>query len=209
MIRIDPAKRYVYIKFNDEECMNKVLQDSEGCLEYKHDNGVITQVLIEVAGLGTKRVRIASLPPEVKEIDIRACMSQYGEVEMRLKKHLLSHLNISSNDALITYDGQPQTCYRCNEVGHQGQECPRGKRLAASIHMQSNQTWVDIVSSRIQEHSPDVSAFQTPLPSDNKTKRQNIFIDETSDKKHMSTTHDLHNETDGRSTAQGPKHIQH
>jgi len=60
--------------------MNKVLHNSEGHLEYKHDNGVITQVLIELAGLGTKRVRIASLPPDVKEIDVRACMSQYGEV---------------------------------------------------------------------------------------------------------------------------------
>jgi len=38
MIQIDGAKRCVYIKFNDEEFMNKVLQDSEGRLEYKHDN---------------------------------------------------------------------------------------------------------------------------------------------------------------------------
>jgi len=114
---------------------------------------------------------------------------------MRLKKHLPSHLNISGNDALITYDAQPQTCYKCNEVGHQRQEYPKDKRLAASIHTQSNH----IVSSRVQEHSPDVSAFQNPLPSDNKTKRQNTFIDETPDKKRMSTIHDLHNETDGRS----------
>ena len=40
--------------------MNKVLQDSEGRLEYKHENGVITQVLIEVAGLGTQKVRVTS-----------------------------------------------------------------------------------------------------------------------------------------------------
>ena len=127
-------------------------------------------------------MRIASLPPEVKEIDMPACMPNYGEVksvrdelwnssyrykvfngvrivEMRLKKHLPSHLNISGNDALITYDGQPQTCYRCNEIVHQRQECPKGKRLAACIHTQSNQTCADIVSSRIQEHSPDVPAF--------------------------------------------------
>ena len=120
-------------------------------------------------------------------------------VEMRLKKHLPSHLNIPGNDALITYDGQRQTCYRCNEISHQSQECPRGKRFAAYIHMQSNQTWTDIVSSRIQEHSPDVPVFQKPLPSENKTKRQNIFIGETPDKKRMSTTYDLQDETDGRS----------
>jgi len=55
IIQVDGAKRYVYIKFDDEECMNKFLQDSEGRLEYKHDNAVITQVLIELAGLGTKK----------------------------------------------------------------------------------------------------------------------------------------------------------
>ena len=70
--------------------------------------------------------------------------------------------------------------------------------MVASIHKQSNQTWADIVSSRIQEHSPDLSAFQNPLSIDDKTTRQSTFIDKTPDKNHMSTTPDLHNETDGR-----------
>jgi len=70
--------------------------------------------------------------------------------------------------------------------------------MVTSIHKQSNQTWAYIVSSRIQEHSPKVSAFQNPLSSDDKTKRQSTFIDETPDKNHMSTTPDLHKEIDGR-----------
>jgi len=36
-------------------------------------------------------------------------------VEMKLKLHLPSHMAIAGNDALISYDGQPPTCYRCNE----------------------------------------------------------------------------------------------
>jgi len=222
MIQIDPVKRYVYIKFKEEDCMNKVLQDSEGRLEYKHDNGEITQVIIEVAGLGIKRVRITRLPPEITESDIRAYMTQYGEVksvrdelwnsayrykvyngvriaDMKLKKHIPSHLNILGYDAMIAYGGQPQTCYRCNEVGHQRQECPRGKRVAATTHTQPNTTWADIISSRIQAHSPDIPTVQNPLSSGNKTKRQHTFTDETPDKEYMSGTHDLQNETDGKS----------
>ena len=222
MIQFDPVKRYVCIKFKEEDCMNKVLQDSEGRLEYKHDNGEITQVTIEVAGYGTKRLRITRLPPEITESDVRAYMTQYGEVksvrdelwnsayrykvfngvriaDMKLKKHIPSHLNILGYDALIAYDGQPQTCYRCNEVGHQRQECPRGKRVAATTHTQPVKTWADIVSSRIQAHSPDIPTVQNPPSSGNKTKRQHALTDETPDKEYMSGTHDLQDETDGKS----------
>jgi len=31
--------------------------------------------------MGTKKITIASLPPEVKQNEIRASMSRYGEVE--------------------------------------------------------------------------------------------------------------------------------
>jgi len=75
----------------------------------------------------SKKVRIANLPPETKEYDIRASLSKYGEVrnirdeiwasvysykvyngikiaDMWLKQHLPSHMLISGNDALILYD---------------------------------------------------------------------------------------------------------
>jgi hypothetical protein len=35
--------------------------------ECKHQNGEITQVAISEAGVGFKRIRVANLPPEVKE----------------------------------------------------------------------------------------------------------------------------------------------
>jgi len=60
-----------------------------------------------------------------------------------------SHLTIAGNNALISYDGQPPTCYRCNEPGHQA-ECPRRKRLDPPTHgMQS--TWADIVSNATRD----------------------------------------------------------
>jgi len=44
-----------------------VLTPTTGQSEYKHDNGEISQVKIEVAGMGTRRVRLAGLPPETPD----------------------------------------------------------------------------------------------------------------------------------------------
>jgi len=81
MIQIDGPRRRVYIKFADEECMNTILQNTKEQLEFRHDNGEISKVFIEIAGMGTKEIKIPSLPPEVNENEIRACMSRYGEVK--------------------------------------------------------------------------------------------------------------------------------
>jgi len=124
MIQMDGARRRVYIKFTDGEYMNQILQDTEGHLEYKHDNGEISQVQIEIAGMGTKKLRVENLHPEVKENEIKEHMTKYGEVrritdemwvadyrykvykgiriiEMRLKRHLPSNMSIACNDILI------------------------------------------------------------------------------------------------------------
>jgi len=43
--------------------MHAVLQDTVGQLELRHDNGEISRVFTEIAGMGTKKIRITSLPP--------------------------------------------------------------------------------------------------------------------------------------------------
>ena len=174
MIQIDGAKRHVYIKFTEEQNMSKIIRATGGQKEYKHETGEITQVTIEIAGLGVKKVRIANLPPETNEYDIRTSLSKYGEVksireetwapvyrykvhngtviaEMRLKMHLASHVAIAGNDALISYDGQPQTCYKCNCTGHQRQDCPRGRRILPPSIAQTSNNWAEIVSNTTQE----------------------------------------------------------
>jgi len=105
--------------------------------------------------MGTRKVRVAGQPPEVKEHSIKECLSKYGDimsikdelwaavyrykvyngiriVEIKLKRHFPSHLAIAGSAALISYEGQPQTCYRCNETGHQQIDCPRKKSLDPS-----------------------------------------------------------------------------
>jgi len=79
MIQVDGPRRRVYIKFTSEDRVKEVLQDSNGLLEYRHDNGELSQVCIELVGMGTKKIRIAGLPPEV-ELTLKECLSKYGEI---------------------------------------------------------------------------------------------------------------------------------
>jgi len=119
---------------------------------YKHDTGELSQVNVEIAGMGTKRKRTAGLPPEFKEATIRESLNKYGDiasirnetwaaaytykvsnginvVELKLKKHLPSYMSIAGNDVQVSYVGQPPTFFRCNDPGHVQVECPRMKRL--------------------------------------------------------------------------------
>jgi len=130
IIQIDGFKRHVYIKFTEEQSMSKIIRATGGQKEYKHETGEITQVTIEIAGLGVKKFRIVNLPVETNEYDFRTSLSKYGVektirqetwapvyryklhngiliAEMRLKMHLPSHMAITGNDASISYDGQP------------------------------------------------------------------------------------------------------
>ena len=80
IIQVDGPKRRVFIKFFNEDRMKEILWDTNGTCEYKHNNGEISQVIVEIAGTGTKRIRLAGLPPEVKEATIKESLSKYGEI---------------------------------------------------------------------------------------------------------------------------------
>ena len=54
MIQIDGHRRRVYMKFTSRERMQTLLQDSKGQLEFRHDNGELSQGNIELAGMGLK-----------------------------------------------------------------------------------------------------------------------------------------------------------
>lgn len=182
MLQVDGPKRTVYIKFTDEERLKEVLQVTDGTCEYKHDSGEISQVRVELAGMGTKKVRIAGLPPEVKENTVKEHLTQYGEImrirdemwaaayrykvyngvriaDIKLKKHIPSHMSIAANDVMISYDGQPPTCYRCNNTGHQQSDCPRKKRLEQRV-VRREPTWADIVSQATREPQQDTRLQQ-------------------------------------------------
>ena len=123
MIQVNRPMRRVYLKFTSGEHMQTVLQDTKGQLEFRHDNGELSQVIIELAGMGMKKIRIANLPPEVTDHTLRDSLTKYGEVkdikeklwtqtcgypvynririvDMKLKQHLPSHMSIAGNKAL-------------------------------------------------------------------------------------------------------------
>jgi len=112
-------------------------------VEFKHSNGEISTVQIDMAGTGLKRIRIAHLPPENSEQEIRVTISKYGAVQeiqnevwsrryrylvstgvgivsMTLKIHVQSKTIIAGHRVMVAYEGQQLKClkcYKCNESG--------------------------------------------------------------------------------------------
>jgi hypothetical protein len=80
MIQIDGIKQHVYIKLADADSVHALLRDTAGQAEYKHPTGKMSIVHIALAGLGTKRIRIANLPPESSNDSLRAALAPYGKI---------------------------------------------------------------------------------------------------------------------------------
>jgi len=80
MIQIYGTKRQVYIKLIDNVYVQALLRETNGQAEYKHHKGVLSIVNIAIAWMGTKRVGITNLPPEVKEHAIRAALTPFATV---------------------------------------------------------------------------------------------------------------------------------
>jgi hypothetical protein len=66
MVQIDGTKRQMFIKFSESTYAQAIVQCTTGFVNCKHPNGEISKVQVDMAGLGTKRVRIANLPPEIR-----------------------------------------------------------------------------------------------------------------------------------------------
>lgn len=154
LVQIDGLRRQVYIKLTSNEQMISIIQRTSGSVEYKYTSGEIFRVTIDVAGLGAKRIRIANLPPEVPDDVIKNTLNQYGKVmdiqtemwstayryqvsngirnaHMILAKHIPPNLTLAGHKVLMSYDGQPFTCYTCGDEGHVASACPQKKRPAA------------------------------------------------------------------------------
>jgi hypothetical protein len=82
--------------------------------------------------MGTKRVRITNLPPEIRDVTIRAELARYGEIRdiqeekwskayrfvvangiriatITLKQHIPSYLKIEGHRVSASYEGQSTT----------------------------------------------------------------------------------------------------
>jgi hypothetical protein len=162
MIQVDGSRRQVYIKLIDRENVVNLLQKTNGQAEYKHLTGELSVVTISDAGMGTKRVRIANLPPEVQDETIRTALTSYGtamniqeerwsisyryavpngirQVTILLTKHIPSNITVAGCNVLLSYEGQPTTRYGCGKIGHLYPTCPT-RRLRKPMTQETTQT---------------------------------------------------------------------
>jgi hypothetical protein len=181
MVQIGGPQRHVHIKLRDINRLQQVLHLTGGQAEYRHNNGEISKVRVETAGLGTRRVRIANLPPEVPEEIIRTMMARYGEVKdvqaekwsriyrykvpngvriavLTLAKHIPSIITIAGHRAQVSYEGHPMTYYRCHETGHLHQACPMRRRVGQMGHTGTATSWADIAAKETQRPRQDREA---------------------------------------------------
>jgi hypothetical protein len=185
MIQIDGIRRQVFIKLTNSDKVAAVLRDKGEQVEYKYPTGEVSFVSLAMAGMGTKRVRVANLPPEVPDETLRASFAPYGkvldiqvekwskayryavangirQVTLLLTKHAPSHLTVAGHRVLLAYEGQPATCYGCGEVGHTFQGCPgrQGSKLVRPRPAQAS--YASVVSTTAgppEQQTPDVQAM--------------------------------------------------
>ena len=167
-LQVDGPRRQVFIKVNKPTLIDEILNITQGESSYQHDTGEISKVTISQAGLGKRIVRVANLPPELKNEDIRQYMTKYGTVltiqdekwsrnyrytvsngvrliHMELNAHVPKHIHITGHRALVTYMGQPTTCYICNDTTHVATECPTRQNKRREGRKIYTNTWANIV----------------------------------------------------------------
>jgi hypothetical protein len=81
MIQIDGTRRQVFIKLSEPKIIDDLLISINGQSECKHMMGEISMVKLEMAGMGTWRVRVANLPPELSGAIIRTALAKYGVIQ--------------------------------------------------------------------------------------------------------------------------------
>jgi hypothetical protein len=81
MTQMDGPRHCVYIKFATSEQAYDVLRKTSGQIEYRYENSELSTVQAELAGKGTRRIRIANLPSEVLDCSFRDTPSIYGDIK--------------------------------------------------------------------------------------------------------------------------------
>ena len=174
MVQIDGIRRQVYIKLKTGEQASAIIMTTNGSVEYRYPSGEIFRVNIDHAGLGTKRIRVANLPPEIHDDILGEALRSYGKilgvsgetwpkayryqvsngirnVQIVLTKHIPPNLTIAGHKVILTYDGQPQFCYGCGEEGHVAATCPK-RQTPAEGRLRPRPTSYAMVLARTEPH---------------------------------------------------------
>jgi len=80
IIQIVWLRRHVYTKFRDPQWIQARLTATQRQEDFRHENGEISKVRIQAVELEMRRVRVASLPPDVEYKTLKMAMGAYGEI---------------------------------------------------------------------------------------------------------------------------------
>jgi hypothetical protein len=199
--------------------VQNILKETNGEAKYKHHRGEISTVGIDVAVSGTKRRRVANLPTEGPDTALKTLLPPYGkykkiqqelwthvyrcivsngirQVTITFTKHIPSHLTVAENRVLLTYEGQPFTCYLCGETGFMLQTCPKRRHKGNTTELIQRTYYVAVAAQN--EPNAEVSVanetkvIQTNVTADDReqmpltkthtdTESDDIMMDECND----------------------------
>jgi hypothetical protein len=71
---------------------------------------------------------------------------------MNLVQHSPSHVIVAGHRTLISYEGQPTTCFGCNEIGQLYQVCPNRRRTGAVDARATRKSWAKVATTGSADH---------------------------------------------------------
>jgi hypothetical protein len=71
----------------------------------------------------------------------------------KLSKHLPSQMAIGGQTVLISYEGQPVTCYGCGGQGNMHQACPKRRKDATKTEAPPPTTWARVLTQGQKDNS--------------------------------------------------------
>jgi hypothetical protein len=105
---------------------------------------------------------------------------------------------MANNIVLVTYEGQPQTCYGCNNRGQQLQECPTRKQNETRQTKTTPTAWTNIIKKRQVTNQPEeerprnIQMQEEDEDEENEEgQQQDPFNEEHNREQTMETTNDI------------------
>lgn len=156
-IQLNSNDNTVYVKLVSSVLFERALKQYGGAVQCNLFNGDIVEAIISDAGLEETYIRLFNLPFETTEEDIKKCLAPYGKIRaiapehwskhyrvtgiynglravtMELTKPVPSFIRYEGYRVQVIYEGQPQTCHVCNQMGHLRSECPERKNTNSDI----------------------------------------------------------------------------
>ena len=66
---------------------------------------------------------------------------------MKLDKHLPSHMVIAGDRVIVSYEGQPVSCYVCGGTGHMRQTCPHRRMEEQASPPAPDNSWTKVAAN--------------------------------------------------------------